>query len=125
MDLGPTILELAGVDVPSSLEAITMMPALRGEDWPGRDYVYAEQSRDGILTGTAFMTMVRSHHWKLVHFLDEPHGQLFDLASDPDEVNNLWDEPEAATAKQKLLAELREWRIRSGLETANWAESFR
>ena len=125
MDLGPTILELAGVTPDPSLEAVSMLPALHGEEWEGRDYVYAEQARDGILTDAEFMTMVRDHKWKLVHFLDEEDGQLFDLANDPDEVKNLWNAPEAAEQKERLLTELREWRIRSGVHTANWCQDWR
>jgi arylsulfatase A-like enzyme len=125
MDLGPTILELAGIPVPPTLEATTMLPALEGADWKGREFVYAEQARDGILTGCEFMTMVRSKAWKLVHFLDEPHGQLFDLSLDPQEVNNRWNDPAAESIKQELLAVLREWRIRSGLETADWSQDWR
>jgi arylsulfatase A-like enzyme len=125
MDLGPTILELAGVEVPAELEAISLLPALEGNDWPGRDYVFAEQAKDGILTDTEFMTMVRGCDWKLVHFLDEPWGQLFDLAGDPDEVRNLWDEPAAVEKKRELLGVLREWRIRSGYHTRDWAAEWR
>ncbi|MCH7725453.1 MAG: sulfatase-like hydrolase/transferase, partial [Planctomycetes bacterium] len=125
MDLGPTILELAGVEPPPTLEAVTMLPALNGDAWPGRTHLFAEQARDGILTGCEFMTMVRSDAWKLVHFLDEPDGQLFDLLNDPDEVCNLWTNPSAAEMKQQLLAVLREWRIRSQYHTANWCEEWR
>jgi arylsulfatase len=125
MDLGPTILELAGVEVPDTLEAITMLPALQGEDWVGRDYVFAEQAKDGILTDTKFMTMVRNRDWKLVHFLDEPWGQLFDLNKDPQEVKNLWSDAESSKKKQDLLTVLREWRIRSQYETAEWCKEWR
>ncbi len=125
MDLGPTILELAGIPVPPTLEAITMLPALEGADWNGRDYVYAEQAKDGILTGCEFMTMVRNKAWKLVHFLDAPYGQLFDLSLDPQEINNRWTDPEAEPIKQELLAVLCEWRIRSGLKTADWSQDWR
>jgi len=125
MDLGPTILELAGIPIPPTLEATTMVPALEGSDWNGRNFVFAEQAKDGILTGCDFMTMVRNNAWKLVHFLDEPYGQLFDLLHDPDEVHNLWTDPEAASIKQELLAVLREWRIRSGLKTADWSQDWR
>ena len=83
MDLGPTILELAGVEVPKTLAAVSMLNALEGADWLGRNFVFAEQAKDGILTGCEFMTMVRNKAWKLVHFLDEPYGQLFDLLHDP------------------------------------------
>lgn len=125
MDLGPTILELAGIEIPHTLEAISMKESLEGDDWKGRDYVFAEQIKDGILTGCEFMTMVRNHEWKLVHFLDEPHGQLFNLTEDPDEIHNLWDDESSATIKQDLLGVLREWRIRSGIDTADWSQDWR
>ena len=125
MDLGPTILELAGIPVPETFEAETMLPALSGESWAGRDYVFAEQARDAILTGCDFMTMVRNKEYKLVHFLDQPYGQLFDLVNDPAEVNDRWSDPEMDAAKQGLLAALREWRIRSGLKSADWCANFR
>jgi len=125
MDLGPTILELAGVDVPHTLEAVSMGASLRGEDWQGRDYVFAEQAKDNILTDCEFMTMVRNQEWKLVHFLDEPYGQLFNLRNDPDEVVNLWDDASSAAKKEELLAVLREWRIRSQLHTADWCAEWR
>lgn len=126
MDLGPTILEWAGVPVPEHWEARSLSAALDPTaDFAGRDFVYCEQARDGVLTGCQFMTMVRDHTHKLVHFLDEPHGQLFDLRNDPDELENLWDEPAADRHQQRLLAELREWRIRSGLQTQDWCQDWR
>ena len=104
---------------------MTLLPALQGEEWEGRDFVYAEQARDGILTDTAFMTMVRDHNWKLVHFLDEDDGQLFDLQNDPEEVRNLWLDPASESEKRRMLAELREWRIRSGVQSADWSADWR
>lgn len=125
MDLGPTILDFAGVAPDATLEAESLMPALVGEGWTGRDYVFAEHGRDGILRETDFMTMVRSEDWKLVHFLDEDQGQLFDLANDPGEVRNLWDDPAVEAKKRELLDVLREWRIRSAYRTRAWAEGCR
>ncbi len=125
MDIGPAILELAGLPVPDAYEAESLLPALQGQAWAGRPYVYAEHARDGILRETEFMTMVRSREWKLVHFLGESFGQLFDLASDPGEVHNLWDDPSAAHAKRELLDTLREWRIRSQYHTRDWAQNYR
>lgn len=125
MDIGPAILDLAEVPVAKSMEAESLLPAIKGEDWQPREYVFAEHSRDGILQETEFMTMVRSQEWKLVHFLDEPFGQLFDLTNDPKELINLWDDPASADKKRELLDVLREWRIRSQLQTCNWGENWR
>ena len=71
------------------------------------------------------MTMVRSDKWKLVHFLDEPYGQLFDLENDPQELTNLWEDEASEGAKSEMLAELREWRIRSQLKTADLFQDHR
>ncbi|MEX2540709.1 MAG: sulfatase-like hydrolase/transferase [Trueperaceae bacterium] len=125
MDLGPTLLELAGVEVPTSMEAVSLLPMLEGREPGKREYVFAEHSQDNILQATEFMTMVRSKDWKLVHFLDEPEGQLFRLDVDPEEVQNLWDDPDAAAQKQKLLDVLREWLIRSNYRTADWSSEWR
>jgi len=125
MDIGPAILELAGIDLPPTIEAKSLLPAIEGKEWQPRDYVYAEHGRDGILQEIDFMTMVRSRDWKLVHFLDHPDGQLFDLQNDPDEVQNLWTDPNHVDQKRTLLDELREWRIRSGVQTSEWAAEWR
>lgn len=125
MDVGPTILELAGVEVPSGMEAKSLMPLLSGIDEAGREYVFAEHSRDGILRETEFMTMVRSKEWKLVHFLDEPFGQLFNLVDDPGEKVNLWDDPAHREKKEELLGVMREWLVRSNYKSGDWAASWR
>ena len=63
--------------------------------------------------------------WKLVHFLGEDEGQLFDLQNDPHEERNLWNDPAAAPARRQLLDALRDWRLSSGVTTANWAADAR
>lgn len=126
MDLGPTILDWAKIDVPDDWEATTLSPALDPDaNFSGREYVYCEQVKDAVLTGTDFMTMVRDQTHKLVHYLDQPDGQLYDLVADPDELSNLWDDPTAIAHKKRLLDELREWRIRSGVHTKDWAQDAR
>jgi arylsulfatase len=126
MDLGPAILEMASARLPETMEARSILPALQEDSsWTGREYVYAEQAKDLILTDTEFMTMVRSKDWKLVHFLDEEEGQLFDLRKDSGETKNLWNDPNHQLERQKLLDHLREWRIRSHYENANWANDWR
>tara|TARA_B100001123_G_C15237075_1_gene997579 strand:- start:27 stop:1457 length:1431 start_codon:yes stop_codon:yes gene_type:complete len=125
MDLGPAILELAGADVPTTIEAKSILPALAGQKWTAREYVFAEHGKDGILQGTEFMSMVRSQDWKLVHFLDQPDGQLFDLKADPAEINNLWSHSQFSYKRQELLDVLREWRIRSQYETSGWVAEWR
>jgi len=119
MDIAPAIMELAGIEVPTPWEAESLLPALRGETWRGRDYVLCEHPRDPILTGTQWMTMVRDRHWKLVHYVDSAEGELYDLAADAGEHHNLWDDAACATTKETMLGVLRDGLIRSNLRTAD------
>ncbi len=125
-DLGPTILELANVPIDETVEAESLLPALEGDDsWSGRDFVFAEHAQDGILRETELMTMIVSNDWKFVHFVDHDDGQLFDLNDDPEEMNNLWDDPEARDVKEDFHRKLLNWRLESGLQAAGWAEEYR
>lgn len=92
---------------------------------PIREYVFAEHGRDGTLQHTSFMTMVRGECWKLVSFLDDTHGQLFNLREDPEELHNLWDDPEAAVDKRELLETMREWLVESNYRTQGWSSEWR
>lgn len=125
MDLGPTVLELAGLTVPEWMEARSLAPALRGEEWVGREHAFSEHARDVILTGTDLMTMVRDDRYKLVEFIDSDEGQLFDLVTDPDEERTLWDAPEAADVKARLLGVISRWRASSSLRSAPWSAEVR
>ncbi|MDE2819729.1 MAG: sulfatase-like hydrolase/transferase [Chloroflexota bacterium] len=124
MDIGQTVLELAGVTPREDMQTISLLPALRGEAWPGRDFVYAEHPPDGVYHGP-YMTMIRNERWKLAHFLDQDYGQLFDLAADPGELDNRWDDAALAPVKRALLGRMLNWRIESGLRTRNLFQEHR
>jgi arylsulfatase A-like enzyme len=125
MDLGPTILELAGVPVPDTVEADSVLSTLEGGPDRGRPFVFSEHSRDGTLQGTQFMTMIRDRRFKLVHFVDDDQGQLFDLEADPGETRNLWDEPGSESVRRRLLDEMMRWLIRSHHRAGEWKAPWR
>ena len=118
MDIGPTILDLAGCESPK-MEAISMLPALQGGHWQGRDYLFCEQVGDMVLTEVKFMSMIRSKKWKLVHYLDSEEGQLYNLTDDPAENENLWNHEMHQSQKELLLSELLNWRVESQLHHPN------
>ena len=118
-DLGPTILEWAGVQPDETFEAVSLNPALRGEAFGGRDFVFCEQAGDGNMTGASYLTMVRSKTHKLVQFRGQEEGQLFDLGSAAGETKNLWNAPEAQAIKQSLLQEMLTFHIESTVKTRN------
>ena len=118
-DLAPTILEWAGVTPDPTFEAQSLNPALEGKPLGGRDHVFCEQAGDVNMTGTSYLTMVRSKTHKLVHFSDRDEGQLFDLTSEAGETRNLWNDAFASETKQDLLNRMLEFHIESTVHTCN------
>ena len=124
MDIGRTVLELAGVSPAQNMQAESLLPALTGEAWRGREYVFAEHPADGNYEG-AYQTMIRGPRYKLVHFAGEDYGLLFDLEADPAEVENRWDDEALAAVKRELLGHLLDWRLESTLQTRDLFEDHR
>lgn len=117
MDIAPTVLEAAGVPIPSNWEAKSLLPGLLRQEQVGRDVVYAELARDHIQTGAEMIVMRRDRDWKLVYYLNEPDGELFDLRNDPGEVRNLWGESEHRERRDTLIGEVLHWSMQGNLRS--------
>jgi arylsulfatase A-like enzyme len=97
-DLFPTICELAGAPVPEVVEGKSLLPMIKGREERVRDWLF------GAYRGC--QRMVRDDRWKLIAYNADgvKNVQLFDLANDPDELNNLADDPEHAAERARLEA---------------------
>ncbi|HZO20355.1 MAG TPA: sulfatase [Gemmatimonadaceae bacterium] len=107
-DVAPTLLELAGVPVPGWMHGRSMVPILTGQpNAPWRDaflYEYYEYPAEHCARKHRG---VRTARWKLIHFWEHPEEwELYDLANDPDEVNNLAGRREHARTIRELRARL-------------------
>ena len=111
MDLGPTILEAAGVAVPTYLEGRSLMPYLNGETPVPRDYVFCEDN---------YQIMMRSQTHKMVYYIGQAEGELYDLSRDPGELWNLWDKSEYADVKGEMFADLLSWMTTSNYYNAGY-----
>ena len=105
------------------MEATSLVPYFSDAPAPKRQRVYAEHSNDALLTGTRLMTMIRDGSMKLVHFVDDERGMLFDLDTDPLEQTNLWDVPEHEKNRDWLINEILNWRSESALKTQGFVEA--
>ena len=115
IDLVPTFLE--ATETPPAdhrLEGRSLMPLLRGEtpeNWREAvfseiDYAfYAARETLGIGVSDARGYMLRTERWKYVHFRHFP-PQLFDLANDPEEFNDLGRDPEYKEQRDEMHAAL-------------------
>ena len=99
VDIAPTLLEAAGLDVPRYMQGVSLVPILRGEADPGahKEWVICHFNRsDDYLVGTVtertHATMTFDGRHKLVVYHGHDLCELFDLDADPGEFDNLWDE---------------------------------
>ena len=116
MDLAPTILDLAGVPVPSHWQSVSLCERLVEDHWakgPPREAVYAELARDHLQRAAEYALMRRDRRWKSVCYPGTEDGELYDLDTDPAERHNLWHDPAHADTRGRLVAETLTWRALS------------
>ena len=107
-DIFPTLCDLTGLPVPESVDGINLAPVIREETRKPRDSLFFAYKN--------FQRSVRTDRWKLI--LYNVNGvkttQLFDLANDPQETNNLVGE-QAYTGRIRELTTLMEnWIKKTG-----------
>ncbi len=107
IDLAATMLALAGVPVPESIQGRDLIPLVRDEpvewreDWYYEHIYNTKPPRRPIVKSEG----VRTDRWKYTYYpeIKPPYEQLFDLEGDPREEHNLADDP----ARAETLARLR------------------
>ncbi|MDE2936034.1 MAG: sulfatase-like hydrolase/transferase [Chloroflexota bacterium] len=125
-DLGATVLDIAGAEALPGSEADSLLPALAGAEFAGREYVFSEHGREDVMgLYCEHMTMVRSKDYKLVHFLGDDRGQLFDLNEDPQELFNLWDDPSHRQTRTELIGVIGDWLVESSYRSSPRADAWR
>lgn len=100
-DLYPTICDLAGIPTPKTVEGKSLKPVLAGTAKSIYPCVF------GYFTDT--QRMIRTDHWKLIHYPKLNREQLFDMIRDPDEMRDLIADPKAADIRRDLGEKLRDW----------------
>ncbi len=110
IDLYPTLLGLAGQKSGSSIEGIDLFAAMKEKKLGDRDLFwhyphYGNQGGDPS-------SIIRRGKWKLIHYWEDGHRELYDLERDPGEQ---WD---LANRETKLVDEM-DAALLSYLEKAN------
>jgi len=113
IDVAPTLLALAGVDVPERMQGESLLPLVRGEEPEWRTEFFCEHLfRHPRIPRTEG---VRTEQTKYIRFLDvdPPYEELYDLRADPDEAHNLAGRPDQAKLLDEMRAKWRAWRKRA------------
>lgn len=107
-DFYPTILELTGNDLKPEQhnDGVSLVPLLKGEDIEERALIW-HYPHYGNQGGTP-SSIIRRGNWKLIHYYEDGRDELFNLAEDPGESNDLVQtNPQKASAlKEELMAYL-------------------
>jgi N-acetylglucosamine-6-sulfatase len=109
IDVAPTLLELAGVSVPTAAQGRSLAPLFKGAKPAWRDSFLIEYYSDKVFPRMLQMgyKAVRTDRWKYIHYLElEGMDELYDLRNDPYEMKNLIGDPTAAKALDDMKGEM-------------------
>jgi N-acetylglucosamine-6-sulfatase len=107
LDLAPTILDLAGVTVPSDMQGRSLARLLRGESFVLRDSFLYEYDTEAPFPVVPDIRAIRTQTGKYVTYPAMPSDdELYDLTVDPGEIVNLAHRPEWASRRATMRQQL-------------------
>ncbi len=109
IDLAPTLLELAGVSSPVTMQGRSLVPLLKDSDSEWRRSFLIEYYSDKVFPRMLKMgyKAVRTERWKYIHYLElDGMDELYDLKADPYEMRNVINRRAAAKTLADMKREL-------------------
>ena len=104
LDYAQTFLEMAGAETPSDMQGASLMPLLKGnrpDDW--RKSIYYHYYEYPSYHQVPRHNGIRTERYKLINFYEFGECEFYDLKTDPDELKNLYGNPE----KKELINDVR------------------
>jgi len=114
LDFAQTMLEAVGIKPPNDMQGESLIPLLKGnkKDWT-RDAVYYQYYEYPSVHMVKRHYGIVSKEFKLVHFYyDVDEWELYDRLNDPNEMNNVYNDPAYADTVKKLKKDLIALRIK-------------
>jgi arylsulfatase A-like enzyme len=136
-DLAPTVLEMAGMEIPPTMQGTSLVPLIKGEEIPWRTEIFTEQLMD--IQNYPRSESVRSKEWKYIRYFkrtEDPeqegmpyrgtldnyieclsssltgeapiYEELFDLCNDPHEKHNIAQDAEYSAVLERFRAKTTE-----------------
>jgi arylsulfatase A-like enzyme len=115
LDLAQTLLDIGGVESPGDMQGASLVPVLEGGSLAERDELYYHYYEYPGIHAVKRHYGVRTDRHKLIHFYyDIDEWELYDLESDPQEMENLYGRAEYAEVQADLHARLQDLRAQYG-----------
>jgi len=106
LDIAPTLLDLAGVAVPSDMQGESFLSLLTDKSSKGRDGIYYHYYENGEHAVSPHFG-IKTERYKLIRFYKRVESwELYDLKKDPQEMNNLYGSKKYRKIQEKLKKDL-------------------
>ncbi len=107
VDLAPTILDYAGVDIPDDMQGESLTNTLASPEEAVRPSIYYHYYQSTGWHTVPKHVGVRTATHKLIYYYEIDEWELYDLANDPDEMNNLYGQEVVEGISKDLKTQLK------------------
>ncbi|NNE92051.1 MAG: DUF4976 domain-containing protein, partial [Verrucomicrobiales bacterium] len=110
LDYAETFLDIAGAPIPDDMQGKSLVPLLKGEklEKPFRDAIYYHYYEYPSVHMIPRHNGVRTDRYKLMQFYEFGEWEMYDLEKDPDELRNVYGDPEYAEVQKMMKEKLAE-----------------
>jgi arylsulfatase A-like enzyme len=126
IDFAPTMLDMAGVKIPATMQGMSLLGLVKGEQKKWRDLTFHENNftshfmpalsnagswRPRVLERSVRCKAVRTKRWKYIRYFEQRPiiEELFDIQNDPIEAYNLVEKPEHSDVLVRLRKLCDDW----------------
>ena len=115
LDYAPTFLDYANVKIPKDMQGESFRKIVSNETEEWRDAIYYTYYEYPSVHMVKRHYGIRTDRYKLIHFYyDIDEWELFDLKNDPNEMNNIYNDPKYSEIKEQMHKKLSELRVKYG-----------